>query len=364
MIPTQNILYIGPYREESSRGFYSYMNIKALEKAGHKLKIIPLFLYGKLNNKFSQDIEHLEENNLDKYDVCIQHCETLDYAYNSYFKKNIGIYDFGNFDPNPMVNSNVILLDKIVVSSENKKTILQNVLSQQLHQNIIVSPQLININHIRYKEKKELDWPDKNRFYFYSELDFSEQYDWEKLIYIYLTSFMNKNTGLIIQTKDLEEEKIKLLKNQIYSMATAAKVKPVSSAMPQVLNGVYDEENLLTIHNSVDCLIDVNKSNEPSYSALCFAINDKPIICNKYLTTADYFSKAYRVDGMICNSSMIYNNDIMNSSMNNYYYTLDGEQLKNAMLETYQNRYKTKNVDIYKQEINNHDISQINNILI
>jgi len=362
MIPTKNILYLGPYMEESSRGYYSCMNIKALEKAGHNIKIIPLYSSSYLPNKISSDILHLEEKNLEKYDVCIQHCNPLQYVHNSYFEQNIGIYDFVNLDPNPIVNSNLFLLDKILVNSPNKLTILADILAPHVFERLQYSPQLIDVNHIQNKKQEKLEWVDENRFYFYSELEFSEQYDWEKLIYVYLTNFMDKNTGLIIKTNNISEDKIKIIKQQIYGMASSAMVKPIPEAMPQVLNGVYDEQTMFLINNSSDCFIDINKANEPSYSSLCFAALNKPIISHENSTTASYFKNTIKVDNMISNSLIKHGDDIMNNSITNYYYTLNSESLLNNMRKVYQDRHNKNQIN-YDNDIHKYDLSQINYIL-
>lgn len=363
MIPSQNILYIGPYKEESNRGYYSYVNIKALEKAGHRLKIIPLYSHKYLVNKISEDISHLENNNLERYDICIQHCDPIQYCFHNHFKKNIGIYDFANFDPHPIINTQFLFLDKIVVSSQNKLEILSDVVSAALYSKLAYVPQLIDLNHVQHEDKgKDLGWLDEKRFYFYSELNFSEQYDWEKLIYVYLTSFMNKKTGLIIRTKQLDtEEKIKLIKKQIYDMAKEAKIKHIPEAMPQVLNGIPSDKDLTQVYQRSHCLIDVNKANEQSYSSVYFAALNKPIICNSHLTAASYFKNAYKVAGLVCNSSMTYYHDIANSSMTNYYYTINTEHLRETMQAVYNTRYNKHRY--YDDEINQYNISNINNLL-
>lgn len=360
-MPPQNILYIGPYREDSNRGYYSYYNIKGLIKGGHNIKTIPRFSNRYINNRISDDIVHLENNNLDYYDVCIQHSDSLQYSYNKSFKTNIGIYDVANFDPNPIVNADFFLLDKIVISSRNKFPILQEVLSLQNYNKLVYLPQLADFDEIQNQETNNLQWME-NRFYFYSELDFSDQYDWEKLIYVYLTTFMNKNTGLVIKTKNLTDpKKIELIKKQIYDIAKEANIKPVPRAMPQVLNNAFNKKELATIYKNTDCFIDINKANEQSYAAIHFAALDKPIICNSYLTTASYFREAIKTEGMICNSSMGYYEDISNASLYNYYYTINTESLREAMLGTYSNQY-SKNTNLYG-ELDNHNVTKINEIL-
>lgn len=365
MIPTKNILYIGPYKEESNRGYYSYTNIKALEKAGHKLKIIPTICHKQPTNKAYTDIVHLEKNNFDKYDTCIQHCDASQYSYNKNFEQNIAVYDFANVNPNPIINSRFLFFDKILVTSQNKLEILAETIAASLYPKIQFAPQLLDLNHIQnHSTEDTLEWLEDGRFYFYVELDFSEQYDWEKLIYVYLTTFMNKKTGLIIKTIKLDnQDKVNMIKKQVEDIAQEANVKPIPKAMPQVLNGEFNEYERMKVYNSIDCFIDINKANEQSYAAVICAALNKPIICNANLTTASYFKNSFKVAGLLCNSPMNYHEDIMNNSISSYYYSLDAEHLRDTMMQVYQNRLSAKDNEYYKDEINLHDISNINNIL-
>ena len=356
----KNILYIGPYREDSNRGYYSYYNIKGLIKGGHNIKTIPRFSNRCINNIISDDIVHLENNNFDHYDICIQHSDSLQYSYNKSFKLNIGIYDFANFDPNPIINSSFYLLDKIIVSSKNKFKILQDTLSPYNYNKLVYLPQLADFEEIDNQETNTLEWIE-NRFYFYCELDFSEQYDWEKLIYVYLTTFMNKNAGLVIKTKNLNDpKKIDLIKKQIYDIAKEANIKPIPQAMPLVLNNVFDKQELATIYKNTHCLIDINKANEQCYSSVHFAYFNKPIICNRHLTTASYFKNAIKTESMLCNSSMAYYEDISNGTLYNYYHSINPESLREAMFDIYSRKNQRQN---NYEEVEQHSITKINDLI-
>lgn len=362
MSSAKNILYIGPYREESNRGFYAYMNIKALQEAGHNIKIIPRHCEKYLNNKIHDDIEDLEKTNLDKYDTCIQHCGSSEFVYNASFEQNIGICDISGFDPDPIVNNNLLLLDKIFVNCKVKLKVLKNIISSKLFNKFVYAPQLLEYKNIQqYQTSETFDWMEKDRFYFYADLNFTEQYDWEKLIYTYVTTFTNHNTGLIVRTNNLSEEKSQLVLEDIRSILTDSRLPANDNNMPVLINSVLDKQDLAKMYSGVHCFIDTNKTNESSYTALNLAAMNKPIICNHKLTTASYLQNTLTVNSMICNSQAAYYNDITDNNIYNYYYTMDTNDLRENMLKAYYSRYDIK--DNLHSNISEYDISQIKNVL-
>ncbi len=362
MSSAKNILYIGPYREESNRGFYAYMNIKALQKAGHNIKTIPRFCEKYLNNKIFNDIADLEKNNFDRYDICIQHCGNSEFVYHSDFERNIGICDISGFDPDPIINNNLFLLDQIVVNCKVKLKVLQNIVSSKLYDKFVYSPQLLDCANIEeYKTPETFEWMEKDRFYFYTELNFTEQYDWEKLIYTYVTTFTNSNTGLILKTNNLSKEKSQLVLEDIRNILTDSRLKANDNNMPILINNVLDKSDLAKIYSNVHCFVDVNKTNEASYSVLNLAAMNKHIISNDRLTTSSYLTNCLHVNSMICNSQAAYYNDITDNNIYNYYYTMDNNDLRQSMITAYYSRHKQ--IDDLHDDISQYDISNINNLL-
>lgn len=361
MSTSKNVLYIGPYKEESNRGYYSYSNIKSIEKAGHNIKIIPRYCEKYLNNKL-EDIKHLEETVLDNYDICIQHCINGEFVRHSAFDQNIGICDMSGFEPDPILNHGIFLLDKIIVDCKVKLKILQNTIPSILFNKVRYQPHLLDLDDITNSSMTDsYEWIDKDRFYFYSELNFTSQYDWEKLIYVYLNSFMNSNTGLILKTNNLPEDKAQLLIEDMKNIAIDSRIKLNKNNFPQIINSVLSKEDSMKLYNSVDCIIDTNKTNESSYTVLKLAAMGKDVICNTKLTTASYLNSSLRVDAMLCNSQTAYYNDITNNSIYNYYYSMDTNSLRNKMLLSYNSRHN-KNSST-QQEMTDYNMTNDNTII-
>lgn len=356
-----NILYIGPYNEESNRGAYAINNIKALISLGHNIKTIPIYCYDKQLDT-PLDILDLETKSIANYDICIQHCDVLEYSFHKSFKQNIGIYSPSTITPHPIINSRLGLLDKIIVNSPLVLDALTKVVSENILRKIVYCPYVINIQNILTHNKEELTWIDPTRYYFYTELEFSDSYDWEKIIYVYLTRFIHHKAGLIIKTKDLDDEyKVETLRKKIDAMAIEANVEPKPENMPRILNGRFSLSDSLKVFNSINCFIESNKTLEYNYNVLLAAILNKDIIANENLPTAHLFDNTYNVKGHICNISHNYYNDIIESSMYNYYSSMDTNSLSNKMLEAYNNRYNQSNK--YDNRLSDYDSSNIQNIL-
>lgn len=358
----QNILYIGPYNEESNRGKSALANIKGLLKYGHNLKIVPVYYPQERFKDTPKDLLGLEINDLDYYDICIQHCDALEYAFNDAFKKNIGIFNSANISHDPILNSRFRLLDNIIVNSRSTYNNLKNVLSKPIFDNIKYCPKYVDINHIQNYKKEKLNWTEDNRYYFYTELEFTEEYDWQNIIYTYVTTFMKKNCGLIIKTYGIDnKDKAEKIRDKIHAMTISANIKPTKGNMPRVLNGIFEEETVMKVYNSIDCFIDCNRSNDYNHNIFLAAALGKSLICNNKLAASEFFSSSYLAKGMPCNINHNFNNDIIASSMYQNYYSMECNSLRETMLDVYINRHNPKTID--QKELDQYDISHINDIL-
>ena len=358
----KNILYIGPYNEESNRGRVSLINVKALNKIGHRLKAVPIYYPGEKNKETPQDLLPLENNNLEHYDICIQHCDPMQYSFNNNIDKNIGIYTPNSVTSEPIINTRMALLDNIIVYSKKIYTQLPRILSQHILNKLRYCPKYIDLDYIINYKKELLDWTDSQRYYFYSELEFTEEYDWEKLIYVYLTSFMNKNAGLIIKTKNIaDEEQASYITNKINNIAMYANIKPNKDNMPKILNGVFDEDTQMRIYNSIHCFIDCGRNYDYNNNILVAAALQKRIICNSQLSTSDFFPEMYKVNAIACTVNYSFNNDLLSSSMYEQHYSMECNSLKETMNLAYDNRYLKEKISY--EQLKPYDISNINNLL-
>ena len=152
-----NILYIGPYNEESNRGRHAISNIRGLHKSGHQLKIVPVYYPGEKFKNTEEDILPLETKKISKYDICIQHSNPAEYVFNSNIKKNIGIFTPSNTTIEPIINTRLFFLDKIVVTSKKVLKELKQVLSRNILDKIIYCPNYIDLKYIQNYEKQKIE---------------------------------------------------------------------------------------------------------------------------------------------------------------------------------------------------------------
>ena len=358
----KKILYIGPYNEESNRGRMSLANIKGLHKIGHKLKIVPIYYPGEIFKETDPDLIRLENNNLEKYDICIQHCDPMHYAFNNNIQKNIGIYTPNNITSENIINTRFCLLDNIVVNSNTVYDKLSRIISRDLFKNTKYCPKYIDLEHIINYPKEYVDWTEDTKYYFYSELEFTDKYDWEKLIYVYLTYFIKKNCGLIIKTTTIADEiEASEITKKINNIAIYANINLNKDDMPIILNGIFDEDTIMKLYNSIDCFIDAGRTYDYNNNVLLAAALNKDIICNEQLPTSEFLSNTYHVAAHPCNINYSFNNDLLSSSMYEIHYSMDCQSLRENMNVSYTNRYL---IPINKyEELKTYDMSNINELL-
>ena len=358
----KNILYIGPYNEESNRGRIALANINGLIKAGHNLKIIPIYSDGKKNKETPSSLIAVEKANIENYDICIQHCEPMQYAFSNRIEKNIGIFGCKNISPETIIHTRLALLDSFVVHSKKVYNGLSRNLARHISNNMIYCPTYIDLEYVSNYKKDKLDWSDSQKYYFYTELEFTDEYDWEKIIYVYFTTFKHQKTELIIKTTQIKDEiQADEINKLINKIALSAHVVPNKDNVPKVLNGIFDEETTMALYNTIDCFIDCGRTQEYNSNLFLAAALKKDLICNSKLAASDFFSNTYQVDGYPCNINFTDHSNICHSSIYETYYTMESNSLKQQLRSAYINRYNKKIVD--DTELGRYDISNVNKLL-
>ena len=366
MMENKNILYIGPYIENSVRGRAALNNIKYLEKMGHSLTIKPIYIEPNNSYDFSlyedKSLEKLESNYLDKYDICIQHCDILGYVNNRAFDKNIGIFDFINYPSQSIINSRLNILDKIIVNSLDKKLSLQDVLNEKIYSKVFYCPQYADLDEWRDIQLSPLSWKDKNIYYFYSELEFTDMYDWKKLVYVYITNFAYKNAQLILKTSLIKtDEDVAFVNKTIHDIAINANVSPEKTNLPKIIAAEYSDQGMWNLYNAMDCFIDVSRGSNFNYTNLKAAFLNKDIIVNKRTSSSTMFDNLSLVEGLPIQVDEQYYDDTINFTMYDYAATMDTNSLKEIMNKSYLNRNPDKNR--YEQQLQGYDFTNINKLL-
>ena len=366
MTTSKNILYIGPYTEYTDRGNAATNNILALKALGHNVHCIPIYTIDNHNHRTEKDLDEIIQKctiqKLDNYDICIQHCDALNYVYDSRFKMNIGIYSFDSIKSDPIIETRFNLLDRIVVNTIDKLHNLSGFISDECIKKIKYCPEYIDVNKMSEYSENKFDWVEPNQYYFYSEIEFTDLYDWEKLLYVYITSLMNSQSKLIIRTKNLDDDQMEILTDVVRRIAVAANISPANKSLPKVLNGTFTTEQEIKLINSINCIVDVSKGNNFNYSFLKAAAFNKKIIANTNTSSAHILPNISLVESYPCNININYHNDQTNSTMYNYYYSIDTNSLRENMLNAFYNRFDHQNLydDVL---INNYDIKHANNLI-
>lgn len=358
---SNNILYIGPYNEVSNRGKLSLSYIRGLHQSGHKLKIVPVYYP---NEKFvdtPDDILELESNNLDKYDICFQHCDPMQFCFDRAFDKNIGIYTPTNITNQDIVNTRLSLVDHVIVTSDKMYDGLQHILAPHIFSKIRCCPYIFDVKNTMQQETREFEWIEDDRFYFYSELEFNEEYDWEKLLYVYVSTFMHKKAGLVLRTSDIRNEyeagEITMRINQI---AMSAGIDIDEESMPKVLNGHTDDSMSLSFIKHTDCMIECGKTHDYNPNIFKAAALGKDLICNNKLAASEFFETS-SVEGLPCNINYNNHQDKFSSDFYNRHYTMEPTSLRQQMLKVYYERFQEK-PDI-STRLEKYDIRNLDRIL-
>lgn len=362
MANKSNILYIGPYNEHSGRGKDCLTNIHGLVKAGHNLKIVPIYYPGHYFKETPENLVELESNSIDHYDISIQHCDPTQYSFNSNIDKNIGIYEPKSLTSEPIINSHFSLLDNVVVTSKNVHRHLKNLLNKNLYNTTKFCNKHISLDWIVNHKKTYMDWRDNSKYYFYTELEFTNEYDWEQIIYVYFKSLIHKQCSLVIRTQEINDKQYaKIVNDKINSIAMYANINPNQNNMPLVINGVLDTETSMNIYHSIDCFIDATRTYKLNRNLLMAAALKKDIICNAKLSFAELFPQTYLVEPHSCNINCDFENDMFSYSMYDQYYSMDTVHLEQIMSMAYLNRYDSDKISY--EELQPYDITNINNLL-
>jgi hypothetical protein len=116
-----NILYLGPYRDDTAYGELSRQYIKTLKLHNNHLHLKPYFLEN-LPYALEDHLQELEHNTQNiQYDYCIQHLPLDRLAYSGYYR-NVAIPIFGGYSNITDINIVETMngFDKIIVNTDQE----------------------------------------------------------------------------------------------------------------------------------------------------------------------------------------------------------------------------------------------------
>lgn len=295
-----NVLYIGPYREFTGMGNASRKYIRSLIASGHNVSIRPIFNTFKLypENEIEQSILDLEKNSSKIYHKCIQHCYPHQYVYNNSFDKIIGITHLESYGYKKDVAQYYDLVDEIIVGSS---FVAKSLSLSGVEKPIRIVPEpidLISLHSFRKLNPKKIN----KDFTFYAIGNFENRKNFLKLINAFsILSLEFDNVSLVIKTRNkptyisnnIRESIIKDLveiKNSVFSLLTTDKKR-----QPKIIVGDSEYKDILALHNSTDCYIDISSGESfgyPALEAMCFGNN---LIINEKTATSELLTEDFGI---------------------------------------------------------------------
>jgi hypothetical protein len=305
----KNILYIGPYKENSGLGRSSRRYINALGSSlDNNLSIRPVYFSTNIDitNDNNVDFTEYEDNSSSNYDAIIQHGYPDMFVYNKAFGKNIGIVDIETMRlEHTGWIERINLLDEAIVSSNFSKDAL---LGSGVKIPIKVVPEPFDID----KYHKDLHTPffeelqkSSNPFIFYFIGNHTEKNNIKGIITAFFMEFnKNDNVRLIIKTNinttnyaDAEQ----IVAYDIDIIEKSLRIRKEEVVPPQVLIGNMSDADILRFHASCDCY--VNAVRAESLSSSCI---ESALFGNLNIVTSGTGSNTYinRKNGLVVESVM------------------------------------------------------------
>lgn len=280
-----NILYIGPYRDKSVNGLISINHIESL-KNHCALTIKPLFLTSDRTQSLDNNLIELEKKQLldKKYDACIQYApieHLIPFELVSLKNYCIPIVSYTYHINNEYQNYNILShFDTIFYDSQYDTKLFKNILSEKKkyklfnYSDVSVDPPLIDKLSIHSKRYKFYTFVHKETYRFIN-----------KILLAFLMLQKKLQTCLLIIAVDNEEHH-KLVSDNINFLSKQLKINYIHNYI-KILNLETKEIDVLSLHKSANCLIDVRDYTNNNFQTHLAKLYNNAIITNDNLSYSE-----------------------------------------------------------------------------
>lgn len=293
----QNILYVGPYRENNGLGRMSRRYINALSSSNNiNLAIRPIhFTQNTLFDPTEKiDFSEFEENFYTSYDVIFQHGYPDMFEYNRSFGKNIGIVEIETRTLNHSGwVEKINLLDEVVVQSVFSAQSLED-------SGVNIPIKIIPDPYDNRLYSTECDnfffYPDPKTkpFIFYTIGQYTDKKNIKGILVAFMLEFSkNENVKLFIKTGDYYQENKSLealIGHDIKQLQRSIRKDPNEIPIIEVLCGIVKEEDIKRLHRSSDCYINTVKADSFGSCAIEAMLCDKLVINTKDVGSSTYIN--------------------------------------------------------------------------
>jgi glycosyltransferase involved in cell wall biosynthesis len=259
----KNILYIGPYKENTGLGRTARRYIDALGyNLDINLSIRPIYFTPHLDygNEAGKDYIEFEDNSSKSYDMVIQHGYANCFEYRSEYGQNVCIpeistYNIGHTGWIERIN----MMDTAIVSSDWTKS---SVLDAGCNIPIKTIPEPFNFKHFdQNKEYTPIFNTQDEKFVFYYIANHKDKNNINALLAAFFLEFKtHDDVSLIIKTHKegfTDQEAEQIIVFDIEQLEKCLRTNHNNIIKPHILVGNYMQEYIMRLHKQADCFVNV-----------------------------------------------------------------------------------------------------------
>lgn len=346
---TQNILYIGPYKEQNGLGKASKRFVDSLiSNTNINLAIRPIFYTKPSEISFfnNEPYTEFEENSFKYYDSIIQHGYPGMFEYHKNFGKNIGIcqIETKNITHTGWIDK-INLLDEVITHSVFSINSLIDS-GVKIPTRILPEPYDIKKYDISYQDF--FSNKDKNKPYiFYTIGNYFDKNNLKGIILAYILEFNHEdNVQLFIKTSHPSihnDELKKIIEYEIDNIKKTVRKNNIPDI--DVLCGYIDDTDIVRLHQGADCYLNTVKCDSFGSSAIEALLCNNLVINTKNIGSNTYINNH---NGIIVNSipMNIYSKDYFDANTFTIYeewYEPNIKDIRDSMRLAYEMNSETLN---------------------
>lgn len=303
----KNILYIGPYKENTGLGRSARRYIDALGyNFDINLSIRPVYFtpYLDSHNESGKDYEEFEDNSSKYYDCIIQHGIPNCFEYRKDFGENIAITDIDTLGiGHTGWIDRINMMDRIIVQSDWSKKSLQQA---GLNTKVQVVPEPFDLQKFDQKYEPLFDNPNKD-FVFYYIGKHQDKNNIKALLAAFFLEFKKHDDVKLIIKTDVtgfdHQEAEKIITYDIQQVERSLRVNGKHVQSPHVIIGYYEQEYMMRLHYQADCYVNVCRCESFGASAIESMLFNNLTITNSGIGSNTYINKynGFEIESFLTN---------------------------------------------------------------
>jgi glycosyltransferase involved in cell wall biosynthesis len=347
----QNVLYIGPYKENNGLGRSSRRYISCLaSNPDINLSCRPIYFTSNLIEEPDEKIDNkFEQNSSTQYDAVIQHGYPDMFEYHRKFGKNIGIapIETMNIGHSGWIEK-INLMDEVIVGSTYSEISL---IESGVTTPIKATPEPFNIGLMTEKHDLFFQHLDNDPFVFYTIGQYTEQKNIKAIVVAFLLEFNEyDNVRLFIKTghhridNNTLEHKINYDINYIRE---AIRKNENNSAPIDIMCGPMFAKDIRRLHHSCHCYIDATKADHNGACAIEALLSDSKVVVTENGASNSFINPN---NGYVVRSGKtnVYTADTVHNNIftiHEYWYEPSINYLQQSMRSAFNDAKKTISID-------------------